>query len=206
MSKRKIENVKCDLCLAENEFERYIYIDLDDYPNALEDIIDNRLFHFICNNCQNEEIIQYPLFIIDKLNRKILYLHDDFNDIKDTLDKYLLCLSDDYQLELVKNVSEFVERAICWLFGYDYRIILVYKALLAQQLDEEIAFINLKKLNSQIVYCVIKADKSIEYYDFNEEYYQVINDRFGIVIEEYNPNQIDEQWVNKILQDMKYGN
>ncbi|HEM4322435.1 TPA: CpXC domain-containing protein [Streptococcus suis] len=181
MTNIQFTSITCQCCGVESTFEKVDRIDANKTPMFIDSIIDWELFKFNCKECSHQVMIEYPTIYHDKEN-KIIIQFSPLNDnavLTSQIASLLLEGLDinNYQIRVVSELEDFVEKVQIFSQGFDDRAIELMKYLKSptevediQFAYEHMVFTKVGKNNYQFMF--IHNQDIVASLDFDEELYE----------------------------------
>lgn len=115
-------NLSCPVCQNKSQKDMITYIDTSKNPELVGKLLMNELYSFECSNCGAKRQLEVQMVFHDP-DKKVLLINlanQEYTDqLKDNLMKYIPSNYDlsDYDLRLVRNIPELVEKIQILQFG-----------------------------------------------------------------------------------------
>lgn len=211
---RRIEYpVTCPKCNHEDIFRIYESINSTLNPELVQELIDWELFKYTCPNCQESYFLQYGFLYHDMVHQTMIQFVTNKEEVESAvewLENSLNVIGENegtepfsgYQIRVVSDIEDLVEKVQIAEAGYDDRIIEIMKFI--QELDEEEDisltydhFVFSKVGLEKYQFFFINQNEAVASLDFSSELYERLEDEYAdkLNIEYF----IDSQWARKII-------
>ncbi|MBG9984437.1 CpXC domain-containing protein [Aerococcaceae bacterium DSM 111022] len=115
-------NLSCPVCQHKSQKDMITYIDTSKNPELVGKLLMNELYFFECSNCGAKRQLEVQMVFHDPEEKVLLInlANQDYTEkLKDNLMKYIPSNFDlsDYDLRLVRNIPELVEKIQILQFG-----------------------------------------------------------------------------------------
>jgi len=102
MSLSKIIDINCPNCKNKQSFRIWQSINVTEDFNLKEDVFNQDIFRFSCNNCKNEIFIEYP-FIYHDYDKKFFVYFDSLGKFENIIE------NEGYKTKVSSEYLEFLE-------------------------------------------------------------------------------------------------
>lgn len=127
--------LKCPSCNKLSDFRIYRKLSVTDEDHRRK-IRDRSLFMFNCPHCSEVFEIDYPMYMIDKSKRQLLYLarKNQIESVENLFDR----LEDSaFHKRIARTKNQFIEKIMIKDAGYDDRIIELMKVHFAKSIKKD---------------------------------------------------------------------
>ena len=214
MSQTYTENVKCSKCGKNFEVNVYSNVKAHNDPEIRHSLlIDNNYFDFKCPHCGQIETIYIP-FIYHDDDHKFFVECGTLSKVMENYNKVVSKVDENSPLygntfTAITDVRDLNERIIALENDLDYRLIVIYKTLVKNQLNEKfknkkqslIGHISLhynKEMGIDFL-CLDSEGNQDGTYPFKKDKYDVIYNRYNDKVKEAFTYIFDEVNANKLI-------
>ncbi|MCS4487549.1 CpXC domain-containing protein [Streptococcus sciuri] len=136
--------IKCNCCDTMGLFERIDRVDAVYSPELISSISDWEFFKFSCSECGNQALIEYPTIFHDE-NNLVIVQYSPKKDSTIIKAQILSLISEGidiskYQIRVVSDMEEFIEKVQIFSEGFDDRAIELMKYLKSPKEIDDIQF------------------------------------------------------------------
>lgn len=207
-------NITCPVCEVESNQPLIQYLNVAEHPEDKQYLQNGEFFNFECPNCGAQRQIQSTFVYHDPDKKLMIFLvpnlDERLNEIDDLLDKQVKQLDydlSDYQLRLVSNSQELIEKIAIFDMNYDDQEVEVVKLLTdglfaQEQPDLEIygRYFSPSFDGAKIFY--VTPDQQLMV-DFKEDLLEFAKNKFGKQLsQDYTGHfvYVGRQWAMNILE------
>lgn len=218
MSKTRFEKAQCPECGHEQEIKIWDSIDVDENPEAKEEILTNRLFLYECEECGfTAPKIQRCLYH-DKEKKLLVYMVPDFDSEKAMKIRIMMqdmgnIIPEDrregYVCRIVPTANALKEKIMIRDEGLDDRIIELMKLYYMSQVKDSLegedkVEVLFDSSNAKNGFVFLFPERNPLFGEMNMEAYQILAEDFTAEAERLTPEglaDIDLMWAEKLASN-----
>ncbi|SFE29057.1 CpXC protein [Peptostreptococcaceae bacterium pGA-8] len=148
MSMKCKETVTCPECGQEQDFIVWHSLNGDLNPEAKQQLLDGKLFHFECSNCGHRSNVDYGMLYHDMTNQVMVYFADEdsvaetLTTMNDTENKIGIPMPE-YRKRVVTDQNALREKAIIFNQKLDDRVIEIIKLIYYSNASKQVPDANI---------------------------------------------------------------
>jgi len=128
----------CPHCHEEFEIKKHVVINVDEDAQLKKDVCNQDLFTYACPHCGTNSNIDYALWYEEPEKKLLVHLIDEEENVDQLIEQmdidnpyspFKAFYDNGYAIRLVESHDELVEKIAIFNFGYDDRIIELYKLM-----------------------------------------------------------------------------
>lgn len=206
MTTWKMEEMACPRCGKKHNIKKYEIINALEKPDIKQDILQNRIFYFQCDECKLMAPLTYPSFYLDSKKKLMILLAPVIeNEEKELMNQWKK--EKGFRKRWVDNINDLKEKIMIAENHLDDRVIELVKVEYLRQLEKEMkddTLMNILFDYSGNEYCFVvffekkgtgKIPMSLDFYRQTESrYVRQLTARSGDDFE-----KIDVEWAGNII-------
>lgn len=210
MSIVKTEQIICTQCNHPSDYLLWSSINVNDDSHIYNEIIEQKLFEWVCPNCGEHFHIYYPCLYNDVENKFMVYfLPDGYEGVQEELNEFKVStLFTSYTMRLCSDFFSFREKIKVLTSKINDKGIEIIKLVLLQKFinEDENSVVNIyfhEEHEDQFIFIIVGKDDSVETISVvKEAYVDIIENTHNIDfnIEEGEFLNIDIQWAIEQLK------
>lgn len=215
MSKTRIEMAECPQCGLEQKVKIWDSIEVDQNPEAKEEILKNRLFLFKCESCGFEAPQVQTCLYHDSDKELLVFMVPDYDFEKSVKIRFFMkemgnilpeYKKDSYECRIVSNINQMKEKIMIRDEELDDRIIELMKLHYISQVKKTLdsgAFLEafFDSSNEQNGFVFFFEDRNPMFGEMNIEAYNILLEDFMTEAERLTPEgfaEIDLKWAEML--------
>ena len=162
MTTWKMEEMACPRCGKKHNIKKYEIINALEKPDIKQDILQNRIFYFQCDECKLMAPLTYPSFYLDSKKKLMILLAPVIeNEEKELMNQWKK--EKGFRKRWVDNINDLKEKIMIAENHLDDRVIELVKVEYLRQLEKEMkddTLMNILFDYSGNEYCFLRKKES----------------------------------------------
>ncbi len=184
MSRPQTVPVNCPKCKQDFQFKKWDSINVTINPEVKDRILQHDFFHGVCIHCEHSFQIIYPCLYHDTQQKLLIYVlpNEASLEKRSELDEVAKTFDGDYQIRIVRNEIQLIEKIHIKDAGFDDKAMELCKCLFQSYVTSQLenaditeAYFDVQAGKKQFIF-VTDASKLVSI-DFNEAFFEKVCDR-----------------------------